>query len=137
METRTYRAKSIQEALAMIRRDLGPDASVLHTRELSGGILRWMTGNRQLEVTASSDIQVPSRILQTTQTLERTLQGVAVPLGIDTNSRFIPPAHEVDYRARFRNNLRSKASNGHSVVEDLCEQHDRSLAGRKSSETNE
>ncbi len=38
MEVKTYRAKSMQEALAMVRRDLGPDAAVLHTREVSGGL---------------------------------------------------------------------------------------------------
>ncbi len=34
----------MHEALAMVRRELGPDAAVLHTREVrSGGMLRWLT----------------------------------------------------------------------------------------------
>ena len=61
MYTRTYRASSMQEALELVRRDLGPDASVLHTREVSPGLLRWMMGRRHIEVTASTSFNVPSR----------------------------------------------------------------------------
>ena len=34
MEVKTYRAATMHEALAMVRRELGPDAAVLHTREV-------------------------------------------------------------------------------------------------------
>ena len=34
MNVKTYRAKTMQEALALVRRDLGPQASVLRTREV-------------------------------------------------------------------------------------------------------
>ena len=34
MEVRTYRATTMHEALMLVRRDLGPDAAVLHTREV-------------------------------------------------------------------------------------------------------
>ena len=34
MELKTYRAKTIHEALALVRRDLGPRAAVLGTREV-------------------------------------------------------------------------------------------------------
>ncbi|MEX0819282.1 MAG: hypothetical protein WD070_06805, partial [Pirellulaceae bacterium] len=61
MDVKTYRANSLQEALQQVRHDLGPEASVLHTREVRGGMLRWISG-RQIEVTASATIQVPSRL---------------------------------------------------------------------------
>ena len=32
MDIKTFRAKTMQDALALVRRELGPDASVLHTR---------------------------------------------------------------------------------------------------------
>lgn len=68
MEIRTYRASSMQDALAMVRRDLGPAASVLHTREVGSRLpWRWMMGRRQIEVTASNDVNVPSRFVAKTQ----------------------------------------------------------------------
>ncbi len=61
MQLKSYRAETMQQALALIRRDLGPEASVLYTREVRRGFLtRWFT-RRQIEVTASPDAKVPSR----------------------------------------------------------------------------
>ncbi|HTU24169.1 MAG TPA: AAA family ATPase [Pirellulales bacterium] len=64
MELKTYRARSIHEALALVRRDLGPDAAVLETREVRspGGVLSWLRGDRLIEVTASAEVVVPSRL---------------------------------------------------------------------------
>ena len=64
MELKTYRAKTIHEALALVRRDLGPDAAVLGTREVrgTGGMLGWLRGDRLIEVTASAEVIVPSRL---------------------------------------------------------------------------
>ncbi len=63
MDVRTYRAATMYEALAMVRRDLGPDAAVLHTREVrAGGWWGWLRGARQIEVTASAGVNVPSRL---------------------------------------------------------------------------
>ncbi|MCE9607363.1 MAG: flagellar biosynthesis protein FlhF [Planctomycetia bacterium] len=62
MEVKTYRAATMQEALAMVRNDLGPTAAVLHTREVgNAGLLRWIPGMRRIEVTAALDVNVPSR----------------------------------------------------------------------------
>lgn len=62
MEIKTYRAATMQEALALVREDLGPQAAVLHTREVgTGGLLRWIPGFRRIEVTAALDVNVPSR----------------------------------------------------------------------------
>ncbi len=49
-------------ALALVRRELGPDAAVLHTREVRGRWLGLLPGPRQIEVTASRGINVPSRL---------------------------------------------------------------------------
>jgi flagellar biosynthesis protein FlhF len=63
MEIKTYRAATMHEALMLVRRDLGPDAAVLHTREVRRrrlfGLVR---GARQIEVTASAGVNVPSRL---------------------------------------------------------------------------
>jgi len=62
MEIRTYRAATMHEALALVRRDLGPDAAVLHAREVPAGkLLGRLWGSRQIEVTASLGVNVPSR----------------------------------------------------------------------------
>ena len=63
MEIKTYRAASMHEALALVRRELGPDAAVEDTREDRGK--RWFglnPGARQREVTASTEVNVASRI---------------------------------------------------------------------------
>lgn len=62
MEVKTYRAATMQEALALVRSDLGPTAAVLHTREVgNAGLLKWIPGMRRIEVTAALDVNVPSR----------------------------------------------------------------------------
>jgi flagellar biosynthesis protein FlhF len=62
MDIRTYRARSMHAALSMVRQDLGPEAAVLHTREVATS--RWFglwRGEPWIEVTASAEVNVPSR----------------------------------------------------------------------------
>lgn len=51
MHIRTFRAANLQAALEEIRRQMGPDASVLHTRQVRDGWLGWL-GRTRVEVTA-------------------------------------------------------------------------------------
>ena len=63
MEIKTYRARSMHEALTLVRRELGPEAAVLHTREVrSSRLFGLIQGPRQIEVTASVSVNVPSRL---------------------------------------------------------------------------
>ncbi|MEX2093449.1 MAG: flagellar biosynthesis protein FlhF [Pirellulales bacterium] len=62
MQIKTFRAKTMQQALTLVRRELGPDASVLHTRELNGSLVRRMLFGRKYEVAASTQVNVPSRL---------------------------------------------------------------------------
>ncbi|MEX0675748.1 MAG: flagellar biosynthesis protein FlhF [Pirellulales bacterium] len=63
MNVKTYRAKTMQEALALVRRELGSNASVLHTREVRPrGLSRLLGAARMIEVVASSSVSVPSRL---------------------------------------------------------------------------
>ena len=57
MTIKTYRARSIHDALDMVRQELGPDASVLHTREVRSGLLGWL-GAKEVEVAASATIRL-------------------------------------------------------------------------------
>ncbi len=63
MDVRTYRAATMHEALAIVRRELGPDAAVLHTREVrTRALFGLLPGKRWIEVTASAGVNVPSRL---------------------------------------------------------------------------
>jgi len=90
MDLRTYRARSLQEALRLVREDLGPDASVLHTRDVTAGLARWLGGAKQIEVTASAEVQVPSRL--------------QAPARV-TEAEAIPAADADNYRSKFRADL--------------------------------
>ena len=107
MEVKTYRASSLQAALQQVRRELGPDASVLHTREVSGGMLRWIAG-RQIEVTASATIKVPSR-----------LPAKPVSFAPPTETKPLPPADYDDFRAKYRADIKDTGTESDSLVEHL------------------
>ncbi|MEO2049192.1 MAG: flagellar biosynthesis protein FlhF [Pirellulales bacterium] len=62
MEIITFRAKTMQQALDQVRHDLGPGATVLHTREVNGDLIRRLVWGRHYEIAASRTLQVPSRL---------------------------------------------------------------------------
>lgn len=85
----------------MVRADLGPDAAVLHTREVQPGMMRWLGATRQIEVMATSESSsVPSRIVQQTSVE--------------------PPAIKpsVEPRRRFRSKLAASATGGMNLLGD-------------------
>ena len=55
MKTRTYRAATMKEALAQVRRDLGGDAVILNTREVRGRRLFGLGRRERIEVTAGAE----------------------------------------------------------------------------------
>lgn len=57
MDIKTFRAESLQDALQLVRDNLGPDASVMQTREVKQGLFR----KSIVEVEASCDIPVTRR----------------------------------------------------------------------------
>jgi flagellar biosynthesis protein FlhF len=108
MEVKTYRARSLQEALQQVRHDLGPDASVLHTREVGGGMMRWISG-RQIEVTASATVHVPSRLPE---------PQVTEP----APAKALPLVRYDDFRAKYRDDLAGSDSDSPSLVEHLSQE---------------
>src|SRR5438270_340580 len=121
MDVRTYRARTMQEALHLVRRELGPDAAVLQTRDVrAGGLFRLLPGMRRVEVTASAEVTVPSRLPPRMREPER--EQVA---GLDLTSR--PPnlaaattSDDQEYRRKFRDELKGQITDLQSMVEDLC-----------------
>jgi flagellar biosynthesis protein FlhF len=120
MNVKTYRAKSMQEALALVRRELGPQAAVLHTREVrAAGLLRFLSSTREIEVVASANVAVPRRLPSGGRTIESL-----VTAGTAAGAR-------VARRAAAQRNPSSGMDAGpdlheqlaqlHSKVEELCQ----------------
>jgi flagellar biosynthesis protein FlhF len=123
MDIKTYRAKSMRDALELVRRELGPSAAVLHTRELNSGLMRRMLFGRQYEVAASAVVNVPSRLPE----------GMREPVD-DAVSRTLPRplpnregsyAPQFDYRSQYRDDFRQQFAGQieelHAMVEKLCQ----------------
>jgi flagellar biosynthesis protein FlhF len=115
MEIKTYRAKTMQQALALVRRELGPDAAVLHTRELNGGLVSRLMFGRRYEVAASAAVNVPSRLPPALQQSDASRE-----------TDRMPPVHlEADYRAQYRDDFRHQVAGQldelQAMVEKLCQ----------------
>src|SRR5690606_9382921 len=100
----TFRAKSMQQALRLVRSEIGDDANVLHTREIHGSLLGRLLFGRQIEVVASAAPPAPP---------------------IETPTTPVPAAHEeCDYRLRYRADLGQELSDLLSdlrtMVASLC-----------------
>jgi len=117
MDVRTYRARSMHEALSLVRRDLGPEAAVLHTRQLRGGLLGWWGGSQGVEVAASASVDVPSRFPKTAA--QKTDHRC------DRQSH-VPPADGQDFRSRFRATLKDDSQQPQSLVEQYSQTGQRS-----------
>ncbi len=64
MQIRTYRARSLEQALLFVQRDLGPDARIVQARELQTGWLERFAKGRQFEIrtrTAAATKPLPLR----------------------------------------------------------------------------
>jgi flagellar biosynthesis GTPase FlhF len=105
-EIHTFRARSLAEALQLVRHQLGPDAALLETRQAGSALLR-LVGGQAVEVTASADIDVPSR-----------LPGnfAAEPRHV----RRMPSAELENFRQQIRLNLETAGRFEKSLVERLA-----------------
>ena len=126
MEVRTYRASTMHEALRLVRRELGPDAAVLHTREIRARrLLGWMSGSAQIEVTASLDVNVPSRLPPPGRRRFSDTLGQGPPPGPATSGGVDhPPCPQ----ANLPESVQSQLTELQSMLKDLSE---RSLRGRQ------
>src|SRR5436190_18466678 len=98
MDIKTYRAKTMRDALELVRRELGPSAAVLHTREVNNGPLSRLVFGRKYEVAASATMNVPSRLPESfaEPAVEYSFHSAAA-----AQEGIVAPADvEADYRAR-------------------------------------
>ncbi len=93
MDIKTFRAKTMRDALELVRRELGPAAAVLHTREVNSGPLAGCCLGGKYEVAASAAVNVPSRLPESGD-WESGTGGWATssPLHPDTRSHPAPSA---------------------------------------------
>ncbi len=115
----------------MIRQDLGPEAAVLHTRRVrAGGLLRWLPGMQRIEVAASCDVDVPSRMpLRTPHIAKPTAQLAPRPAAQSTrvahayspmpSATHPPRIEDPDNQQRFRSELKTQLADLHQMVEEL------------------
>ncbi|MCR4413540.1 MAG: flagellar biosynthesis protein FlhF [Thermoguttaceae bacterium] len=117
MDIRTYRAATMYDALAMVRRELGPDAAVLHTREVrAGGLFGWLRRARQIEVTASAGVNVPSRLPPRAE---------AEPVPPPEPDPIVPPRRTPAAplpSAVFSDEVKGRLSDLQAMVQELCRQ---------------
>jgi flagellar biosynthesis protein FlhF len=128
MDVRTYRAKTMQEALDMVRRELGPKAAVLQTRDVrTGGLFRLMPGMRRVEITASASVNVPSRMPRRARAGLDLSQATGLDLSTppELSSAAAAP-EEQESRHAFRDELKGRLTDLHSMVEDLHRRSHRS-----------
>ncbi len=142
MDIKTYRAKTMRDALDLVRRELGPSAAVLHTREVNSGPLRRLVFGRRYEIAASTAVNVPSRLpaeLHEVSDVGPEVSGVGCQVserafGFDGNAELSRGRVGVgadanliaDYRARYREDFRRQMAGRidelHAMVDKLCDQ---------------
>jgi flagellar biosynthesis GTPase FlhF len=114
MQLHTFQARSIAEALRLVRDELGPDASLLHTRDVGSPLLRFL-GGRTIEVTASLELAAPSRLPH----VDGFHAGTTTGCSDETQADRIPGAELQDFRRKIRHNLLLAEKAEPSLVEQL------------------
>lgn len=127
MDVRTFRAKTLQEALVLVRRELGPEAAVLQTRHVRRGLLDWLTGRTEVEILASTAVRVPSRFaeapanpLASTQTPHSTVAATPHPSAAAPR-----PSDRVSTAAAGEEDLHQRLDKLQQMVEKLYQTPDR------------
>ena len=95
-DRRVVRLLTTQWALDLVRREMGPEATVLHSRELNSNLLARMFRGRQYEIAASSELRVPTRLAPMT-------------------------ALEPDYTARYRDDFQQQRNEGLQELHALAD----------------
>ncbi|QDT08894.1 flagellar biosynthesis protein FlhF [Planctomycetes bacterium K23_9] len=89
MPIKTFRAASLQDALEDIRREMGPDASVLETRQVREGWMGWL-GNSYVEVKAEVRGSTPVDVETTRSSTEARTDSRRINSRTDPSSALHP-----------------------------------------------
>ena len=132
MEVKTFRAKTLPDALHLVRQEMGPDARVLSTKKNAPTLWDRLTGGHLVEVTALSREDLESPQMQseaslvgndanTTNALRRATPHIEAPSPADD----LTGDH---YRDRFRQFVAQQEEE--SLLESLIEKHRRDRSPR-------
>lgn len=132
MEIRTYRASSMQEAMEIIRRELGPDAAILHAREVRRTrLFGLLPGCREIEVTACCGGRVPARLAP-----EPGMQAALPSVGVAPLSRpreirpeTSNPETTPAVQPSWSRDIAGKLNELHGMLRELCQRSRRGGAG--------
>jgi flagellar biosynthesis protein FlhF len=129
MELKTYRALTMSEALALVRRELGPDAAVLHTREVQKKrLFGLVSGRRMIEVTASRGVNVPSRLKAKEPAESASAKKIASPAYARPHEYTPPEVHDSPRQQTVAlPGVHEQISELQTMVKELCR---RSKTGR-------
>lgn len=131
IQIRTFRAKSLSEALARIRRELGPDAVILETKPAARSLLG--LSNNRISVTATSNSPSANpRVVA--QQAEETLQSPTHPSPDADLSRLT--SHH-DLSAQYASDITASSGSDQANPEDLFEAPQLPLRFVRSSGCNE
>ncbi len=98
-DVRTFKAASMQQALEIVRKELGPDAVILHTRELPQPKFRlWGTNNEKVEITAGSGINVPTPKALQQSAMQQSAASRAYAAAATVSARPAEPIRSVQRR---------------------------------------
>jgi flagellar biosynthesis protein FlhF len=123
MNARTYRAGTMKEALAQVRRDLGGDAVILATRELRRRRLFGLGMRELIEVTAS-DALPPKPLMPAAKSMPKVAPAPAVslaPAGLGTATVPVPglASDAGGGTGGLHSHFGTQLSQLHAMVEDL------------------
>ena len=108
----------MREALAQVRRELGPDAAVLGTREVhSRRVFGLLSGPSEIEVTASTDVNVPSRFSEE-----------PAPPPHDPTPLCLPPNDSPTCSGPKSSDVECQIERLHRMVEELCQRQQSSAS---------
>lgn len=122
MEIKTFRAKTMQQALNLVRSELGAEATVLHTRELNTSLLGRLMRGRQYEIAASLDVATPAQAEHTAQSAAPSIAAPTLQAPPTQAPPTIEQPYEIDYRSRYRDHFHQQAEQGLDELHQLAEQ---------------
>ncbi|HCK42762.1 MAG: flagellar biosynthesis protein FlhF [Pirellulales bacterium] len=108
MEIKTFRAKTMQQALDLVRREMGMEATVLHTRELNRGLLLRFLRGKEYEIAASPGTRSVSRDRRVSQ--DEPVVAYEPPRPTQD-----PYSLETDCSAKFRDDFQDHAVDQHDL----------------------
>ncbi len=135
LDIRTYRAKTLREAIARVRRDLGPTAAILHCREIRRSTLGKLWHGSGIEVAAAPSLPKPKQLPTTPEPSIKSIPTESPNLNLvveDTSSIPEPPKSALPSNSALYDETREvllDADLASELVDELIEQARKEFVG--------